>query len=328
MSIFTNKDCADFPVTEITGMTLAEREFVKISATALYERIIYAVIKEIQTGDDDKEQVLTLSASDNYTPFSRGFVYFLSTAMAEKKQIYIKKEKAGNQFIFSKSDSSHVNEPDVIELDFRKFTQATLLNQYYSILFDALNGAAKGVKISQGLLLKITRLSEMLADKRQIVAVEAQLNQISDALREAKTAYMDANSSAEFASFDTEPSDKAITFVYQLISNLTGYSTSFVKGEKSGSSLSDTGEGDKRQNREASEFYFNSVVQSVLEAIFKKTYKLKPVLDNVDILPTMLATIEMWGEGSEEGKKFLYEQIGLSENHLDLSKKPPVTDVK
>ena len=73
---------------------------------------------------------------------------------------------------------------------------------------------------------------------------------------------------------------------------------------------------------EASEFYFNSVVQSVLEAIFKKTYKLKPVLDNVDILPTMLATIEMWGEGSEDGKKFLYEQIGISENHLDLNKNP------
>lgn len=327
MSFLSSKDCADFPVTKITGITLQEREFVEISATALYERIIYAVIKEIQTGDDSADQVLTLSASDNYTPFSRGFVYFLSDSMARKKQIYIKKERAGNQFIFKKSDSSHIDEADVIELDFRKFTQATLLNQYYSILFDALNGAAKGVKISQGLLLKITRLSEMLADKRQIVSVETQLTQISDALREAKTAYMDANSKAEFASFDTEPSEKAIAFVYQLISNLTGYSTSFVKGEKGGSSLSDSGEADKKQNREATEFYFNSVVQSVLEAIFKKTYKLKPSLDNIENLSTMLATIEMWGEGSEEGKKFLYEQIGLSDKHLDLSK-PPATDVE
>lgn len=322
MSFFGDKDCADFPITEITGMTVQEREFVKISATALYERIIYAVIKEIQTGNDDNEsEALTLSASDNYTPFSRGFVYFLSTAMAEKKQIYIKKEKVGNQYIFSKTESTEVNKPDVIELDFRKFTQATLLNQYYAILFDALNGAAKGVKISQGLLLKISRLSEMLADKRQITAVEKQLTQISDALRDARTAYMDANSSAEFASFDTEPSDKAIAFVYQLISNLTGYSTSFVKGEKSGSSLSDSGEADKRQNREATEFYFNSIVQSVLEAIFKKMYKLKPNLDNIENLPSMLSTIEMWGEGSEEGKKFLYEQIGLSDRHLDLSNK-------
>lgn len=322
MSIFNGKECADFPITEITGMTVQEREFVKISATALYERIIYAVIKEIQTGNDDNEsEILTLSASDNYTPFSRGFVYFLSTAMAEKRQICIKKERAGNQYIFKKTDSSEIDQPDVIELDFRKFTQATLLNQYYAILFDALNGAAKGVKISQGLLLKISRLSEMLADKRQISAVEAQLNQISGALREAKTAYMDAASSAEFASFDTEPSEKAITFVYQLISNLTGYSTSFIKGEKSGSSLSDSGEADKRQNREATEFYFNSIVQSVLEAIFGKMYNLKPNLDNIENLPSMLSTIEMWGEGSEEGKKFLYEQIGLSDQHLDLSNK-------
>lgn len=322
MSIFNGKDFAELPVTEIRGMTVAEREFIKISSTALYERIIYAVIKEVQTGGKDTEsEVLTLSASDNYTPFSRGFVYFLSTAMAEKRQIWIKKEKAGNQYIFSKTDSSEVDQPDVIELDFRKFTQATLLNQYYAILFDALNGAAKGVKISQGLLLKINRLSEMLADKRIISSVENQLNAISDALREAKTAYLDAGSSAEFASFDTEPSEKAITFVYQLISNLTGYSTSFVKGEKSGSSLSDSGEADKRQNREATEFYFNSIVQSVLEAIFGKMYKLKPNLDNIENLPSMLATIEMWGEGSDEGKRFLYEQIGLSDQHLDLSNK-------
>lgn len=319
MGIFDNKSAADFPVTEINGLDIKQETYVNISAKALYTRIIYAVIKEINT-DDKKMEMITLSASDNFSPASWGFVHFLADAMANKKQIFIKKVWAVNQWIFEKSSSEQRNSPDVIELDFRKFEQASLLQEYYGMLFLALEGAARGIRISQGLLLKISRLSEMMADKRQIEAVETQLTAVSDSLKDARTAYLDAGSSAEFAVFDTEPTEKAVNFVYQLLSNLTGYSIGFLKGEKSGSSLSDSGESDRKQNREATEFYFNLTIQSVLESIFKETFKLKPNLDNIENLPVMLSAIEMWGEGSPEGKKFLYNQIGLREEHLDLSK--------
>lgn len=321
MSLFT-QDTAKFPVTEIAGLNIDENKFIETTTKSLYERIIFTVIKDVNT-NDKKLELITLSASNDYSPASYGFVHFMAEAMANKKQMFVEKISIGNQFIFKKADPSRYNEPNIIEFDFRKFEQASLMKEYYGMLFLALQGAAKGIRISQGLLLKISRLSEMMADKRQVAAVEAQLNQVSTALREAKTAYLDAGSDAVFATFDTEPTEKAVDFVYQLLSNLTGYSIGFLKGEKSGSSLSDTGESDKKQNREATEFYFLSVIQSVLEAIFKETFKLKPVLDNLEMLPSMLATIEMWGEGSKKGKEFLYSQLGLRPEHLDLSKATP-----
>lgn len=321
MSIF-GQDTVKFPVTEIKGMDIDQAKFVANTTKSLYSRIIFTVLKEVNSSDE-KLDLINLSASNDYSPASYGFVHFLAEAMVGEKQVFVKKIKISNQYIFRKSSLNEMDEIDVIELDFRKFEQASLMKEYYKMLYLALEGAAKGIRISQGLLLKINKLSEMMADKRQTVAVEAQLSQVSDALRGAKTAYIDAGSSAEFASFDTEPSSKAIDFVYQLLSNLTGYSIGFLKGEKAGSSLSDTGESDKKQNREATEFYFLSVIQAVLEAIFRETFKLKPVLDNLEMLPSMLATIEMWSEGSEEGKKFLYSQLGLRPEHLDLSKPTP-----
>lgn len=320
---FFNKDVVDFPVTEISGLEIKQKAFTETATKALYERIIFSVIKDINASDE-KLDLITLSASNDYSPASYGFVHFLAWAMAGQKQVFLEKVSIQGQFIFKRTESSRQEEVGIIELDFRKFEQAILLKEYYGMLFLALDGAAKGIRISQGLLLKISRLSEMMADKRQVVAVEAQLNQVSEALRDAKTAYLDAGSDAGFATFDTEPSSKAIDFVYQLLSNLTGYSIGFLKGEKSGSSLSDTGESDKKQNREATEFYFLSVIQAVLEAIFKETFKLKPMLDNLEILPSMLATIEMWSEGSIKGKEFLYSQLGLRPEHLDLSKPDPV----
>lgn len=317
------------PVTEIEGLKLQRTQFIATSTRALYSRIIYAVLKEIQASEK-QEELITLSASDNYSPFARGYVHFVSDAMTKRKHLYIKKlAVAENRYSFTDKDISEKDKEsaDVFELDFRHFEQAELIKEIYGMLYDALNGASRGVKISQALLIKVARLSEMMADARQTESVEAQLQNIADGLKEGKAAYCDAGSSAEFASFDTDPTEKQIQFCLNMLSNITGFAASFFNGI-GGSAMSDTGESDKKQNRTAIEFYFLSVIQSVLESIFKETFKLKPVLENMEILPTMLSTIEMWGEGSEAGKQFLYEQVGLRKEHIDLSEKEPVAPIQ
>lgn len=318
---FFGKESINFAVTEIKGLDVKKHDFVQMSTRSLYERIIHYVIKEV-AGDEGDLDILTLSAADNFSPFSRGFVYFAAEAITQRSQIFIKKQLLpdGSEYLFSRvsrPDDADLDR-DVIELDFRSFEQSLLVKEFYGLLWDALQGGAKGIKISQGLLIKINRLTEIMAGDREIKAVNKQMTHISEGLRDASTAYMDSQSSAEFASFDTGPTEKSVEFSHKQLSNITGFSMSFINGQ-GGSAMSDTGESDRKQNRSAAEYFFTLFVQSMLKSIFNKTYKLKPQLDNLSDLPSMLSAIEMWSEGTEEGKKFLYSQIGIQPSMVNIN---------
>lgn len=326
MGIFGGEDRVNWTQTEISGMSIEQKKFVSTLVRSFYERVLFHVLSNVQLDEKQYHEVMA-SCSDRFSPASIGLVRHVAYAMTEKRRSIIEKQKLPDgSYIFKANTMLDEDSADVIVLDFSKFDQADILREYYAILFSAMDGAAKGVKISQGLMVYIEKLSELLADKRTRAAVQEQVDAVSDAVRKSGTGYLSDGSRVEFPKFDVEPTDKTKDFIYKQISNVTGYALSFVNGE-GGSAMSDTGESDRKQNRAADEVYFNSIINPILQAVFReKAYSMKPDPEMLYRFAELAPAIELNGDLNAEGKIDMYGILGIKKEHLDIKDEPPVKE--
>ncbi|MDF4792360.1 hypothetical protein P3532_25885, partial [Vibrio parahaemolyticus] len=124
--------------------------------------------------------------------------------------------------------SKKVNKLDFVELDFEEFHRTELLEAYFGMVFDAIVGAAKLIRVGGAVLLKISDLSELISDKEVLTAVETQINKINDALKKSSVAYIDAQSALEMPKVDVKPVKEQLEYAYSLICNATGRPMSFI----------------------------------------------------------------------------------------------------
>lgn len=316
MSIFGEK-VINYAATELDGLSLCQSDFAKKMLIHTYEKVLFLPVSAIG-GDDTKQQNVFDSAADHYSPKSHGFVYWTAKAMAEKRQIILIKEKQSDGSFLFKEDETETITADHLVLDFTDYESTDLLNGYFEMMHDALNGAAKGVKSSQGLIVYLEKLSETLADSKAKTIIESQITALGDSLRGGKTGYASGGSKVEFISFDVEPTAKAIEFIYAQIAGHLGFPLSAINGV-GGSAMSDTGESDRKQLRKATEFYFYSIVRPILVSIFSSSdFDLEVELENVESLSDIIFLIETSTALTKDGKLKLAAMLGLDDGDLNL----------
>lgn len=322
-----------FPNTELPSCDLQEKVFIETSKFDLYYRIVFSVISEVMA-DDKVLNSIYRTFADSHSPKTHGLAYWVAKAMAEKRRIVLKKTKITmptTYFTFELASSISEEYPqDYIEIDFTGYRQSELVGFDYALMFEAIKGAFRGVKISQGLLFKINDLSKAMNDNGWRKSIEAQLSQVDSSIKEGRAAYLDGGSDAKFIDFDVDPTKKAVEFSYHLLSQHTGYPSSWFNGE-GGSALSDTGDSDRQQIRRANAVYFLSVVLPLLEQLYSETFTLKPDIDNASMLPTLLPTIEQSDMLTQEGReKILFAVFGLGDEDIQEPPKqlpmPPRVD--
>ncbi len=290
------------PSTEWQALNAQEADFVRQAIKALYKRILWSVINTVDAGSDKNKSNLNRTCADNYTVRGEdryGLIHYIAEAMVNKRIIILEKEKAsiieGLEFFnFTAESKGATWEEDEdnktrLILDFTKYELTDTLTMYYSLLFSALEGAGKGIKITQALILKINELTKLMSTERNVEQLEAQLKQLDESVRAGRLAYVDAGSSVDFPVFSIEPSEKAIEFIYGAIANVIGYPISFITGKDTGSSLGDTGEAERKRIRRANQHFFLELVLPILERVYLRTFELYVEIENAENMAEMFA---------------------------------------
>lgn len=318
MAIWSGNKEVTWASTEIKGLSCNEIDFVNNGIRSLYEKILFLTLEQVQFNSDDYYSA-TASSADRYSPFSHGFIYYTAWAMSRKANIKIEKKKLEDgSYIFKKETGGESTDSDIVELDFRQFDMTDALKPYFSLLFNALNGMAKGVTATQGIVFYLEKLAETLSDQKSVEKVEKMIAGAVGAVREGKTGYASAGSRLEFISFDPTTTQATVNFCYELISGQVGLPVSAING-KGGSAMSDTGNSDEKAIRRGCEYFFVSILNPVMQSIFiGDKFKLKPVLEKLDSLPAIASTLEISGLFTDDGKKLILSQFGLSDEDINL----------
>lgn len=318
MSIFSDK-VINYAHTELVGLDLKKELFIEKVLRHIYEKILFLPISSISGSEKERLEIFD-TASDHYSPKSRGFVSWTAEAMAKKRQIILEKTKQKDgSYLFKKASKvEDKTSADNLVLDFTDYEATDVLGVYVGMVFDALSGAAMGVKASQGLIVYLEKLSEILADSKAKTLIEGQIKALGESAKGGKVGYASGGSKVEFIKFDIDPTDKAMQFCYSQIAGHLGVPVSIINGV-GGSAMSDTGESDRKQTRKATEFYFNSIVRPILSSIFTRSdFSLSVEIENMSALSEIMFLIESSQLLTSEGKKKLAAQFGLNDEDLSL----------
>lgn len=173
---------------------------------------MYVTLEIVAIPDEIGSSDFSKTIYDSHSPkLQRGLMYYIIEAMSEESKIVLRKRPIhGREHAFYFEERTYtvfakkVNKLDFVELDFEEFHRTELLEAYFGMVFDAIVGAAKLIRVGGAVLLKISDLSELISDKEVLTAVETQINKINDALKKSSVAYIDAQSALEMPKVDVK----------------------------------------------------------------------------------------------------------------------------
>ncbi len=314
-------------ITEFDPFSLARSRYIEIAIRELYSRIMYVTLEIVAIPDEIGNSDFAKTIYDSHSPkLQRGLMYHIIEAMADETKVVLRKRPVpGRDHAFYFEERSHTvfsrkdNKLDLVELDFTEFHRTELLEAYFGMVFDAIVGAAKLIRVGGAVLLKISDLSDLISDKEVLLAVETQINAINEALKKSGVAYIDAGSALEMPKVDVKPVKEQLEYAYSLICNATGRPMSFINGQLVGS-LNSTGDGDRKQNRLASVRDFNEILRGVFESVFGADFMIKPDIEQLPQISDFLNSIEMSSLFNPEEKRKMVETV-LPIAELGISKK-------
>ncbi|MDG3034187.1 hypothetical protein P7245_22430 [Vibrio parahaemolyticus] len=313
--------------TELENFSVTDQNFVQYLVSGMYRRILFTTLRYIAL-DEGEEKTVIPTCMNRYTPASIGLIGHISNAIASKSRLVLRKIKLSDgSYAFEKVNAQPDavdSSPDLIELDFKKHYDSDLMKMYASILYAALLGALRGVKMTQAVLIGLFGLSDNIATDENLKLIKAQSKSINEGIKNGKSSVTDSNSKINFVSYDIDPVAKTKEFIFQKFSTVTGFPLSFFNGE-GGSALSDTGKSDEKQIRRACEYYFYEILNPALEAVFDKSFSLKPDIDT-DEIASVMSTVEMSGILNTDGALFLLNQAGLKKEHINMDKLKALTE--
>ena len=324
--IFSNpSNTATTTINSIDCLDFAGSKFAYTYTVAMYSKIMHECANRAMIPDAVQKNGYIITVHDSYSPAKEGMVSIVVAAMIECKRVYVKKEKvAGDVYIFHKVEHLNINQDedlpaDIIELDFRNFHEARVVVLLFDLLAGIMQTLSKNVTVSGGLVLKIHALSEMVANSQNMKPLLEQLEQINEGLTQGKSAYIDAQSSLEFPSFDAAPAEKSASFIYGMISSITGLPTSYIFGEVVGG-LGDNSNSDQQRLNVAIRRYYFSIFSGVLYATYNHVFDYKQIVDDVNELITAFAFIESTQMLTPAGKlKFMINNTGMDEEDFTMS---------
>ncbi|MBD0785786.1 hypothetical protein HUO09_05495 [Vibrio sp. Y2-5] len=311
------KDPRTLPlITEFDPFSLARERYVEIAIRELYSRIMYITLDSVAVPDEIGLSDFAKTIYDTHSPeLLRGLMYYIIDSMADESKVVLRKrpfEKRKNAFFFEERTHSlsteNENKLDLVTLNFEEFQRTELLEAYFSMVFDAIAGAAKLIRIGGALVFKIDKLNELISDREVLLAIETQVKQVNIALKESRGAYIDAQSSIEMPKVDMKPTKEQLEYAYSLICNATGRPMSFINGQMAGS-LNSTGDGDRKINRQASVRDFNEILRGIFESVFGCDFQLKPDIEQLPELADFLNSLEMSSIFDESEKRKIVETV-------------------
>ncbi|EGQ8054287.1 DUF1073 domain-containing protein [Vibrio alginolyticus] len=290
-------------ITEVCPFSMAKTRYIEIAIKQLYSRILYATLEIVAAPEEIGKSDFSKTVYDTHSPeMVRGLMYYIIEAMADEEKVILRKHPIKgrtNAYWFEERThftGAHKDDDttayDFVHLDFEDFYRTELLEEYFGMIFDAIIGAAKLIRVGGSIVLKVSGLSDLISDKEVLLAVETQVKQINAALEESKGAYIDSESNIEMPQVDMLPAVKQMEFGFSLVCNATGRPMSFVNGEIA-ASLGSTGEGDRKQNRQASERDFNEILKGVFDSVFGADFELKPDIEQLAEVGDFLNALEM-----------------------------------
>lgn len=314
-------------ITEFDPFSMARSRYVEIAIRELYSRIMYVTLEIVAIPDAVGNSDFAKTIFDTHSPkLRRGLMYHIVEAMADETKIVLRKRPVpGRNHAFFFEERTYTvfdkkeNRLDLVELDFEEFHRTELLEAYFGMVFDAIVGAAKLIRVGGALLFKIDKLNDLISDREVLLAVETQINQINTALKESRGAYIDSQSDVEMPKVDMKPTKEQLEYAYSLICNATGRPMSFINGQLVGS-LNSTGEGDHRQNYLASVRDFNEILRGVFESVFGADFQTKPDISQLSKFSDFLNSIEMSNIFEDDEKRKIVETL-LPITEMGISKK-------
>lgn len=303
-------------LTEFAPFLLARERYTDIAIRELYARIMYSTLDIVSIPDQVGASDFSKTIYDSHSPVLRhGLMYYVIEAMSDETKVTLRKrvlKGRENAFYFEEKMCSlelkKENKLDLVVLDFEECHKTELLEAYFGMVFDAITSAAKLIRVGGALVLKIKDLSDLISDREVLLAIETQVKQINSALKESRGAYLDSESSIEMPKVDMKPVAEQLEYAYSLICNATGRPMSFVNGQLSGG-LSTSGEGDRKQNRQASIYDFNQILRGVFESVFGDDFEIKPDVGQLSELSNFMNALEMTSLYSDEEKRKIMDSI-------------------
>ncbi|MGD1502651.1 hypothetical protein ACP6H7_00770 [Vibrio harveyi] len=300
-------------ITEVCPLSIAKSRYIEIAVRELYTRILYATLEIVAIPEKIDKSDFSKTIYDTHSPeMVRGLMYHIIEAMADEDKVVLRKRpikgthnaywfEEHSDFVGAKKEDD-ATKWDYVHLDFEEFQRTELLEDYFGMIFDSIVAAAKMVKVSGAILLKVADLSELISDKEVLLAVETQVKQVNQALEESRGAYIDSESSVELPTVDMKPISEMIQFGFSLVCNATGRPMSFVNGEIA-ASLGSTGEGDRKQNRQASVRDFHEILKGIFDSVFRSDFDLKPDLEQLSEISDFMNALEMSQIITEDEKR-------------------------
>lgn len=287
--------------------------FVRFMSYKIYERIFQSSLNSLAMTKAQSD-VISPSATDSYSPRTLGFIRFLSLAASKQSNMKIWGIKLSDgTWIFNdkQPQGEQAGESREFELDFSSFDESKVVRAACSLMFQVLTTAAKGIKASETVLVKLENLVEQVAEKKTKKALKDQLAEFEKSVRDGKLAFLSGGSSAEFMTFDIEPSNKGFGFCFSLISMVTGYPLEFFNGV-GGSSLSDTGQSTDKAIKRANAHYSSTVINPFIDSVFGFRLEEWPEFEDLSALIPVITFIETTEILTTEDKKKILMSMGLS----------------
>ncbi|HDM8140691.1 TPA: hypothetical protein P0E12_004981 [Vibrio harveyi] len=319
-------DNGDADLMDVTGCDFGEN-FRRSILRRIYGTILNECADRSIVPTGVKKESYLLTCFDSYAPFKQGLISIVVEALIRRQHVFYRKESRTNgEFIFSKvtrldavgEDGDKIS-PDILELNFQKFHEAEALGLLIDLLGDVLKAMSKGVTVSQALVLKLYKLSEMIDNDQNLKALRAQLKNTNEKIRDGKAGVIDSNSEIDFMTYDSSPAEKAINLIFSMCSMITGLPKSYIFGEVV-SSIGGGDSGDSTRENAAVKRYYYSVWGGVLYTVYDKAFEYKQPLENFALFQEVLSTLELTDALTPDAKKqFLVSNFNIDETGVDFS---------
>ena len=315
-------------VTEVGSLVIGT-VFCETFGRSMYSKIMHECADRAMIPKEVKKEGYIVTVHDSYSPAKRGLVHIIVDAMLDCDHVFIRKEKLPNDvYIFHKVNQYDAKsadgrvDSDLIELDFRRFYEAKIVCLLFQLLGGVMQTLSNNVTVSGALLIKIHALSEMIANAQNQKPLLDQLQQLNDGLTQGRPGFIDAKSSLEFPKFDASPAESGASFIFSMISSITGLPSSYIFGEVVGG-LGDSSNSDNRRMNSAISRYYHSIYSGVIYAVYDKLFDYKQIVDDVNALVSAFAFIETTQLLNANGKlKFMINNTGLDEEDFNIEANP------
>lgn len=263
---------SDCEIEEIFPLALTKADFVKSDIISTYLKILTDTVERTHGVPEKSQPLLWDNCVQSESP--EGLISLLARAMAEKTNLFlVMKEGLGVirratfeeqkqiETDYAKTGSSKVG----VFISFKNYRRTEMLEIYSAFEYCVLGSLNKSLNLSRAVQMKSRDLRGSVSLTDSSIAIN-QAKAVAVALKKGNDVLIDAGDSIETAEVDTEPAEKAMTFLDAKKAFILGLPLSYMNGEQT-AGIGSTGEGDSRAVERGLKQYFVSIIQPVLKAL-------------------------------------------------------------